>query len=194
MVDKIRMSGPTLKLLKVLLENPKRALSGAEISKITDLGSGTLYPLLQRLATAGWIVGEWEKVDPSEIGRPKRRLYKLTRSGQAAALKEFAQYETPQWQHYHGPDCASRRRPVVFVSQHRRKHSSSRCLCVSGCRLYQDHSGGRSSIGTLRSDRERAGMAAGFARTSHSVSKVSTRSWMLLSRSEDEALCLQKPC
>lgn len=95
MVDKIRMSGPTLKLLKVLLENPKRALSGAEISKITDLGSGTLYPLLQRLATAGWIVGEWEKVDPSEIGRPKRRLYKLTRSGQAAALKEFAQYQTP---------------------------------------------------------------------------------------------------
>jgi PadR family transcriptional regulator len=94
MVDKVRMSGPTLRLLKVLLERPKEALSGAEISKITKLGSGTLYPLLQRLAVAGWIVGEWEKVDPSEVGRPKRRLYKLTRSGQAAALKEFAQYQT----------------------------------------------------------------------------------------------------
>jgi PadR family transcriptional regulator, regulatory protein PadR len=95
MVDKVRMSGPTLKLLKVFLEHPKEPLSGAQISKITKLGSGTLYPLLQRLAVAGWIVGDWEKVDPSEVGRPKRRLYKLTRSGQVAALKELAQYQTP---------------------------------------------------------------------------------------------------
>lgn len=95
MVDKVRMSGPTLKLLKVFLERPREELSGAEISKITKLGSGTLYPLLQRLAVAGWIVGEWEKVDPSDVGRPKRRLYRLTRSGHAAALKEFTQYQTP---------------------------------------------------------------------------------------------------
>jgi PadR family transcriptional regulator, regulatory protein PadR len=94
MVEKVRMSGPTLRLLKMLLENPRESLSGAQISKSTKLGSGTVYPLLQRLTAAGWIVGEWEKVDPSEIGRPKRRLYKLTRSGQAAALKEFAQYQT----------------------------------------------------------------------------------------------------
>jgi PadR family transcriptional regulator, regulatory protein PadR len=95
MVDKVRMSGPTLKLLKVLLGHPKVAMSGAEISKITKIGSGTLYPLLQRLSAAGWIVGDWENVDPSEVGRPKRRFYKLTRSGQAAALKELAQYQTP---------------------------------------------------------------------------------------------------
>jgi PadR family transcriptional regulator, regulatory protein PadR len=95
MVEKIRMSGPTLKLLKLLLENPKEGRSGAEISKITKLGSGTMYPLLQRLEIAKWIEGEWENVDPSEIGRPKRRLYKLTRSGQAAASKELAQFQTP---------------------------------------------------------------------------------------------------
>src|ERR1700752_493525 len=58
MVDKVRMSGPTLKLLKVFLGHPKVAMSGAEISKITIIGSGTLYPLLQRLSVAGWIVGE----------------------------------------------------------------------------------------------------------------------------------------
>jgi PadR family transcriptional regulator PadR len=102
MAEKIRISGPTLKLLKLLLENPKEGRSGAEISKITKLGSGTMYPLLQRLEIAGWIVGDWEDVDPSEVGRPKRRLYKLTRSGQAAANKELAQYQTnaagiPAW-------------------------------------------------------------------------------------------------
>lgn len=94
MVEQVRMSGPTLKLLKVLLEHPKEAMSGAQISRITSVGSGTLYPLLQRLEAAGWIVGDWEKVNPSEVGRPKRRLYKFTRSGQAAALREFAQYQT----------------------------------------------------------------------------------------------------
>jgi PadR family transcriptional regulator, regulatory protein PadR len=102
MVEKIRMSGPTLKLLKLLLENPKEGHSGAEISKITKLGSGTMYPLLQRLEIAKWIEGEWEKADPSEVGRPKRRLYKLTRSGQAAASKELAQFQmsavgVPAW-------------------------------------------------------------------------------------------------
>jgi PadR family transcriptional regulator, regulatory protein PadR len=94
MAEKIRVSGPTLKLLKLLLEKPKEGRSGAEISKITKLGSGTMYPLLQRLEIAKWIEGEWENVDPSEVGRPKRRLYKLTRSGQAAAIKELEQYQT----------------------------------------------------------------------------------------------------
>lgn len=94
MVDKVRMSGPTLKLLKLLLENPHERHSGAAISKLTKLGSGTMYPLLQRLEIAGWIEGEWEKVEPSEVGRPRRRLYKLTRAGQAAAVKELAQYQT----------------------------------------------------------------------------------------------------
>jgi DNA-binding PadR family transcriptional regulator len=95
MAEKIRVSGPTLKLIKLLLENPMQGRSGAEISKITKLGSGTMYPLLQRLEIAKWIEGEWEDVDPSEVGRPKRRLYKLTRSGQVAATKELAQYQTP---------------------------------------------------------------------------------------------------
>jgi PadR family transcriptional regulator, regulatory protein PadR len=78
----------------LLVENPQQGRSGAEISKITKLGSGTMYPLLQRLEIAGWIVGDWEDVNPSEVGRPKRRLYKLTRSGQTAATKELAKYQT----------------------------------------------------------------------------------------------------
>ncbi|WP_316219089.1 PadR family transcriptional regulator [Bradyrhizobium sp. SZCCHNR2026] len=95
MGEKVRMSGPTLKVLKVLLESAREAKSGAEISKTTGLGSGTVYPVLQRLEAARWIAGGWEDVNPSAVGRPKRKLYRLTPSGRASALKEFASYQTP---------------------------------------------------------------------------------------------------
>lgn len=81
----VRMSISTIKLLKLLLDKPQDVVSGAAISKATGIGSGTMYPLLQRLETAGWIKGDWEDVDPAEVGRPKRRLYKLTGKGQAEA-------------------------------------------------------------------------------------------------------------
>lgn len=90
----VRMSGPTLKLLKLLLENPQEGLSGAQISKAAKIGSGTMYPLLQRLEFAKWIEGEWEVVDPAEVGRPKRRFYKLTPTGQVGARKELAELQT----------------------------------------------------------------------------------------------------
>jgi PadR family transcriptional regulator PadR len=81
----IRLSRPTLKVLKYLVENARTTRSGADIIRATRIGSGTLYPLLARLSAAGWIVGEWENVDPSKVGRPKRRLYRLTGEAQLEA-------------------------------------------------------------------------------------------------------------
>jgi hypothetical protein len=40
--------------------------------------SGTLYPIMLRLETAGWFVSRREAVDPAHVGRPRRRLYRLT--------------------------------------------------------------------------------------------------------------------
>ena len=92
MVGKVRMSGPTLKLLIFLLESSREGQSGASISKATGIGSGTLYPLLQRLEMANWIEGEWEKAEPSELGRPRRRFYRLTASGRAQARNALAEF------------------------------------------------------------------------------------------------------
>jgi PadR family transcriptional regulator, regulatory protein PadR len=85
MQDDLRLSGRGLRVLRLLLDQPAQSFSGAQISKATGTGSGTLYPLLSRLERAGWLSSEWEAVDPKEVGRPRRRLYKLTAVGQRRA-------------------------------------------------------------------------------------------------------------
>jgi DNA-binding PadR family transcriptional regulator len=51
-----------------------------------------MYPLLQRLEIAKWIDGKWEDVEPAAVGRPKRRFYKLTKSGQTEARKALEEF------------------------------------------------------------------------------------------------------
>ena len=85
---------PTLQLLrvtKVFIEAKGYKATGADIMKATKLPSGTVYPMLSRMETAGWVRAEWEDVDPSEAGRPRRRFYFLTGAGQRAANTAFIQ-------------------------------------------------------------------------------------------------------
>lgn len=84
-----RISGPTLKALKQLLIQGASGIAGADITRATGVPAGTLYPLLARLEVAGWIVGRWEDVDPSEVGRPRKRFYALTETGMRRARAEF---------------------------------------------------------------------------------------------------------
>lgn len=77
----MRVTGPTLKVLSLFLERHPEALSGADIINEKRILSGTLYPLLDRLAASGVLYGKWEDVDPSTAGRPKKKLYKLTANG-----------------------------------------------------------------------------------------------------------------
>jgi PadR family transcriptional regulator PadR len=73
----------------------KDGLSGAEIGRVTDLASGTLYPILFRLERAKWLQSEWEDCDPSALGRPRRRLYRITGVGFRKAKAEFRELVTP---------------------------------------------------------------------------------------------------
>jgi PadR family transcriptional regulator, regulatory protein PadR len=88
----VRMSLQTLKVLEAFLENPTDELSGADVQKRTGLASGTLYPILLRLESAGWFTSRWESVDPSSVGRPRRRLYRTTSTGLARASEIFASF------------------------------------------------------------------------------------------------------
>ena len=90
----IRMSGPTLRVLKCMLDAPRAPRSGAELSRKLNISSGTLYPLLARLEAAGWLKSKWEQIEPSKEARPRRRFYTLTGLGQTSASKELAELQT----------------------------------------------------------------------------------------------------
>jgi DNA-binding PadR family transcriptional regulator len=88
----VRMSLQTLRVLEVFLENPTEQLAGAELHQRCGIASGTLYPILLRLEAAGWFVSQWESIDPSIAGRPRRRLYRLTATGLRRASEVFASF------------------------------------------------------------------------------------------------------
>jgi PadR family transcriptional regulator PadR len=102
--EEMELDGPPrttmnlLKVLCVLLEDPTASHYGTEIGKSARLSGGSLYPLLLRLEQAGVLESNWENVDPSEVGRPRRRLYRLTGEGAKYArqtLQEAQQSLTP---------------------------------------------------------------------------------------------------
>ena len=81
-VKTFRMTRTTLVVLDAFMLNVGRPLCGADIEGMTRIGAGTRYPILYRLEAAGWLASRWEDLDPSEVGRPRRRYYQLTEQGQ----------------------------------------------------------------------------------------------------------------
>lgn len=82
MVDSIRFSPQLLSVLAALLEEPAEWRYGYDLSRETDLKSGTLYPLLIRLAERQWVESRWQHAE--ENGKP-RHMYRLTAAGRRAA-------------------------------------------------------------------------------------------------------------
>jgi PadR family transcriptional regulator PadR len=91
-IREVRLSLQTLRVLEAFLDNPAEELAGSDVQKRGKLASGTLYPILLRLESAGWFVSRWESVDPTHVGRPRRRLYRLTPNGLARASEVFASF------------------------------------------------------------------------------------------------------
>lgn len=85
MGSKPRMSPQTLALLNVLLENPVEWKYGLELIEALGIKGGTVYPTLARLERLGWLESKREEAEPSEVGRPRRKHYRLTGEGQRQA-------------------------------------------------------------------------------------------------------------
>jgi PadR family transcriptional regulator PadR len=80
-----RMTHSTLTVLRALMAAPDREMYGLEIMRGLSMGSGTVYPLLDRAADAGWVTDRYETIDPQAKGRPPRRYYRITAAGIQAA-------------------------------------------------------------------------------------------------------------
>ena len=88
----VRMSLQTLRVLEAFLDEPGGQLAGADVARRGHIASGTLYPILLRLESAGWLVSRWENIDPADAGRPRRRLYRMTPTGLRRASEVFATF------------------------------------------------------------------------------------------------------
>jgi PadR family transcriptional regulator PadR len=82
MPEPIRLSPQTAKVLDALLEAPRSWRYGYDISRDTGLKSGTLYPILMRLADRELVETRWQT---SESGTPPRHMYRLTPDGLRSA-------------------------------------------------------------------------------------------------------------
>lgn len=83
MARKQNNSQQTRLVLAAFAAQPAAWRHGLSLSRETGLSSGTLYPLLRRLATQGYLQAEWR---PPELpGRPPRHAYRLTAAGKALA-------------------------------------------------------------------------------------------------------------
>ena len=72
------MSPQTVRVLNEFAERPSVWHYGYELSRATALKSGTLYPILMRLAKYGLLETKWIT---TENGVPPRHTYRLTPKG-----------------------------------------------------------------------------------------------------------------
>jgi DNA-binding PadR family transcriptional regulator len=82
---KMRFSPHAALLLAEFMESPQEWKYGYDMSRNTGLKSGTLYPILMRLADRGLLETSWETVEP---GKLPRHLYRLTGDGERYAREQ----------------------------------------------------------------------------------------------------------
>ena len=88
MASRSAFSAQTLSVLAALCQEPSQWQHGYALAKQTGLKSGTLYPILIRLADRGLVEACWQ--DEPAPGRPRRHLYRLTAAGLASATGALA--------------------------------------------------------------------------------------------------------
>jgi DNA-binding PadR family transcriptional regulator len=75
---KLRLSPQTLLVIDAFLVQSDEWKYGYDLSRVTGLKSGTLYPILMRMAERNLLETEWETGEP---GKPPRHMYRFTPEG-----------------------------------------------------------------------------------------------------------------
>jgi PadR family transcriptional regulator, regulatory protein PadR len=94
-------SAQAINVLRALAADPSRWRYGYDLGTQVHLKSGSLYPILVRLADRGLLEATWE---PGPESRPPRHLYRLSAAGReyvaalaAASADQAAQPPQLRW-------------------------------------------------------------------------------------------------
>lgn len=88
--EPVRLTKPTLKVARFLHDLKGAPTWGLQICGETNLGSGSVYSVLDRFEGYGWVESYWEE-DNTRRGA-RRRLYKVTALGKTSFKQLIADY------------------------------------------------------------------------------------------------------
>lgn len=88
-----------IRVLSALAEHQddESLLHGLRICQLTGLPSGTVYPMLRNFENKELVRSYWEDIEPRLEGRPRRRLYLLTPTGEAQLLEWESDSKLQGW-------------------------------------------------------------------------------------------------
>src|ERR1700733_8530919 len=109
MGSRSEFSPQTLAVLAALAGQPSAWQHGYALARETGLKSGTLYPILIRLADRGLVEACWQ--DEPVPGRPRRHLYRLTAPRLASAVTALAVADRAEAQLSDAERAATKARP-----------------------------------------------------------------------------------
>lgn len=72
-----RVTIPMALVIDALLTQTDDEVHGYTLTKTINLSAGTVYPILQRLETAGWVTSRWDNAARTPGGRAARRYYRI---------------------------------------------------------------------------------------------------------------------
>jgi PadR family transcriptional regulator, regulatory protein PadR len=86
----LRITYPTALVIAAVVRGHRY---GFDVIDVTGLPSGTVYPILRRLEDSGMLRSRWEREAAAhDEGRPPRKYYQVTGSGQAAAREALERF------------------------------------------------------------------------------------------------------
>jgi len=86
------MTIQTMQVLNAMLDDADGRHYGFDLARRAKLKPSALYPILKRLEEAKYATSDWEEQAPEDLGRPRRRYYRLTPNGVDFAEAALAEH------------------------------------------------------------------------------------------------------
>jgi PadR family transcriptional regulator PadR len=108
----MRLTIQKMRVLNSMLDDAQGRHYGFDLARRAQLKPSALYPILKRLEEEKFATSDWEEQAPEDLGRPRRRYYRLTPKGVDFAQNALAEHVASL---NHAPS-PPRRKPVANPS------------------------------------------------------------------------------